>query len=515
MATNPIVMEDIQGLILRGYNFHYIRYIILTIKDKAGAQQFCADLASESNLGGLHVTSAKPWPLGIKPDYCLNIGFTYAGLEQLIGEKYCDVVDDSCSQEVFQAYKLGSVGDAPQIGDVGQNAPGRWWQNGGWISKPGPDYDGGPKPDGSDLHIQITLFTLLEENREKYYDQLLGMIPKIASGPSVVPVFFQDSDPIIINNDPEYIHFGYRDSLSQPKIADVIWNDPNVKLLMGMPESEDDRPEVPADRFVISQNAKDYNAHPLLTNGTFAAFRLLYQDEAKFNAFIASDGPDNVELMAAKMCGRWRDGTPLTVSPNGEDKKLGIPASDNYNFTNFNYNQATVHQQGVITPDMEGLRCPYAAHIRRANPRDDTSVKGNFNNAVTHRILRRASPYGPIYDPKEEGEVQRGLVGLFINAMLDTQFRFITNLWFNQGGFRDPDESGNQSGIDPLFGPQVKGKNPSQNTVFEFNDNGTYKVFPGLTPFVRTDGSMYLFLPSITGLKHLSQGTIPEPTTIS
>ncbi|MCV9927965.1 hypothetical protein OIU83_09890 [Flavobacterium sp. LS1R49] len=505
--TNLVDASDVQGLILRGYNFPNIRYIILKIKDVVGAQKLCEDLASGSG-SGLQVTNAQLWEGMVKPDYCLNIGFTYSGLEKLIGTDNCDTVTSSSSAEVFGSFKDGAVNDAGAIGDTGDSAPVNWWKNGGWLSETDPESD------GTDLHIQITLFTLTPENREKYYQKLLDMISHTASGPSVVPVYYQDSDPITVDGNSDYVHFGYRDSLSQPRIDGNFWNERKVKMLIGV-SSVDDRPLVPADRFVISQDASDYYAHTLLTNGTFAAFRLLYQDEAKFNEFIHS-GDDAPELVAAKMCGRWRDGTPLVVSPDKEDKGLGEPSAKNFNFTNFDYLAPSPNQYGNQDSDELGLKCPYASHIRRANPRDDINVTGNNDNAQTHRILRRASPYGPVYDPNEKGEVQRGLVGLFIGAVLDFQFRFVTRIWFELGGFRNPDASPNQSGVDPLFGPQVLDTIPG-DAVFAYNGGNTYKEVPNnpdepkLTRFIRTDGSLYLFLPGIAGLKRLAEGTEPLP----
>ncbi|MEO8515650.1 MAG: hypothetical protein ABI426_02850 [Flavobacterium sp.] len=505
-TTNQIDMNDVQGLVLRGYNFPNIRYIIFNIKDIPGAQQFCADLASGTGKGGLQITNAEPWENKIKPDYCLNIGFTNGGMEKLIGADYCNVVSYK-SGALYDAFSAGAIADSDFIGDTGESGPANWWNNGGWIPE-------GSKPstDGSELDIQITLFTQTPEARENYYAVLLDMISNTTSGPSVAAVYYQDSDPLTVDGNSDYVHFGYRDSLSQPRIDGVLWDEPMVKRLMGV-SSIDDRPKVPADRFVISQTAKDYNAHPLLTNGTFAAFRLLYQDQAAFEKFIHSDPNTSAEMMAAKMCGRWRDGTPLVVSPNQEDKDLGEPSTKNFNFTNFDYLEPSPNQQGDQSSDDQGLKCPYAAHIRRANPRDDFNVTANNDNAEKHRIVRRASPYGKPYDPSEQPGIQRGLVGLFIGAILDDQFRFVTSKWFEQGGFRNPDTSPNQSGVDPLFGPQVSDTNPG-DSIFAYNKNGTYNSTPSMTRFIRTDGSLYLFLPSIAGLQWISKGQIPKPTTI-
>jgi deferrochelatase/peroxidase EfeB len=493
-------MEDIQGLILRGYNFRYIRYIIFSIADAQGARDFCADLLPGSGKP-MCITNAEPWPGGVKPDYCLNIGLTYSGMLQLIGQPDCDTVAGD-SPELFSIFQQGATypNNTAAIGDTGASAPKNWWKNsGGWLLK------GDPTPNGSELHLQLTLFTHNPESREAYYHTLLSMIPAAGGGQAVVPAFYMDSDPIAVGEDLDYIHFGYKDSLSQPRIGNTLWNKKEVRLLTGV-STVDDRPVVPLYHFAIATSTPSYNAHKLLENGTFAAFRLLYQDVGAFNSFIASDKTTSPELVAAKMCGRWFDGTPLVVSPGGEDKSL-----KDFDFTNFNYLTHTPNQLGPPGPDDLGARCPYAAHIRRANPRDDSGVTGNNPPNEVHRVLRRASPYGPPYksDEPKTPEVKRGLVGLFIGANLTDQFQFIMSQWISNGGFRYPDKSPNSSGIDPLFGPQAGDPDPDNHNFAYNTGNGKYKVIPGLERFIRTDGSLYLFLPGIAGLKSLSEGTIP------
>ncbi|OCX50748.1 hypothetical protein BEL04_18610 [Mucilaginibacter sp. PPCGB 2223] len=509
--TDPIQMDDIQGLILRGYNYDFIRYIVLTIPDNKeaiqGARQFCADLLPGSKAPGLKITDATPWVNG-KPPYCLNIGFTIYGLNRLIGEPNCATLNNT-SYQLFNSFSLGAVSDAEFVGDTGTSDPQYWWtRSGGWL--PGT----APAANGNDLHMQLTLYARNPENREEYYGKLLAMIPKTATGDLCVqPVFVKDSDPVIVDGDPTYIHFGYKDSLSQPRIAHSPWN-----ILEEIAGDPDDRPMVPADRFIISTDAPDYQAHPFLKNGTFAAFRLLYQDVGAFEEFISSDPATPPELMAAKMCGRWRDGTPLVVSPNKPDPHL-----KGFDYTNFDYLAPTRHQKGNMVSDADALRCPYASHIRRANPRDDTYVQGNVDlgtgkpvYAVTHRILRRASPYGPPYkstEPKTP-QIQRGLVGLFIGAVLDFQFRFIMSTWLEAGSFRTPDNSPNSSGVDPLFGPRTDDTyEPDLEFAFAVPNitQGpvTYHTAPqNMQRYVRTDGSLYVFIPGIEGLKWISQGNI-------
>jgi len=508
----PVDMDDVQGLIIRGYNFQSIRYVIFKIEGSAkpgdactqGARDFCAALLPGGS-GPLSITSASPWPGGIKPDYCLNIGLTYDGLARLIGDANCSTVGNA-SYDLFNLYQAGAADEnnVQAIGDTDASAPEYWWKrSGGW------QLDEPPTADGSELHLQLTIYAHDPESREAYYGKLLAMIPKVSGKPSLIPAFYKDSDPIKVGEDLDYIHFGYKDSLSQPRIGNTLWNKPKIRLLNGI-STVDDRPVVPAYSFVIATTTPIYNAHPLLVNGTFAAFRLLYQDVGEFKKFISSDKTVAPELVAAKMCGRWFDGTPLVVSPDGEDKKL-----KDFDYTNFNYHTPTPNQQGPRVADDAGALCPYAAHIRRANPRDDGNVKGNepVNGkpayADIHRVLRRASPYGPPYHEDEPFTVQRGLVGLFIGANLNDQFQFIMGQWISSGGFRNPDKSPNTSGIDPLFGPQLSDGDPDDHKFAYNTGKGVYKELPGLTRFIRTDGSLYLFLPGIAGLKYISEGKIP------
>jgi len=503
-------LNDVQGLILRGYNLPYVRYVIFTINDIEGARRFCKQILPGSNAL-LNVTTAQPWQDGKKPPYCLNVGFTAAGLKKLINQGQFDTVK-SKSLNYFNVFDGDAAEIADRIADTGTSASEHWWKNaGGWLS-PVP-----PAVDGSDLHIQVSIFAHGSDSLDFYYQTLLKMVPAGTNGPAMNAVFFKDSEPLLQGDD--YIHFGYKDSFSQPRLTSVPWNTTQGKLLGGK-STVDDRPVVPIDQFVIAinkfptpSNPNNCKPHPLLENGSFAAFRLLYQDVKAFNKYVnsATDGT-SAELVAAKMCGRWFDGTPLVVSPDKPNPNL-----KDFDYTNFNYLYRTDNQKGDRKNDDLGQLCPYAAHIRRTNPRDDVKVKGNMkpdgtaSYAETRRIMRRAGPYGPDYKEGEEGEVKRGLVGLFICANLNEQFVFIMDLWIKQAGFRpDNDKSPNSSGCDPLFGPD---KSTPPNNEFDYLPDGAtdqpYKRMPGLERFIRTDGSLFLFLPGIKALEDISNGIIP------
>ena len=94
--------------------------------------------------------------------------------------------------------------------------------------------------------------------------------------------------------------------------------------------------------------------------------------------------PGGEEQLAAKLVGRWRDGTPLDLSP---DRPVATIVADPARNNAFSY-----------LDDPDGLRCPAGSHIRRANPRHGLPFEGKLVNR--HRLIRRGIPYG---DPLPAG----------------------------------------------------------------------------------------------------------------
>ena len=97
----------------------------------------------------------------------------------------------------------------------------------------------------------------------------------------------------------------------------------------------------------------------LSRNGSYLVYRKLHQHVALFRAFLRenADTPEEQELLAAKLMGRWRSGAPLVLAPERDDPELG---EDPLRNNDFNYGQM----------DSVGYACPIGAHIRRVNPRD-------------------------------------------------------------------------------------------------------------------------------------------------
>ena len=235
--------------------------------------------------------------------------------------------------------------------------------------------------------------------------------------------------------------------------------------------------------------------HPewLTRNGSFLAYRRLYQDVAAFREFLRQNAPtrDEQELLAAKLMGRWRSGAPLVLAPRHDDPDL---VADPQRSNNFDYGQM----------DPRGLACPIGAHIRRVNPRDTITN-------MRRRLIRTGLPYGPpLLEESPDDGVDRGLAVFFGCADLERQFEFIQKEWINapkfQGLLHDKDLiAGDHDGT---YNMTIQHK-PIKKTLH------------GLPRFTTVKGGAYVLLPGLRALRSLANawnqhasGSVSESGTL-
>jgi deferrochelatase/peroxidase EfeB len=475
MSGAAVDYADVQGTILRGYRVDLARHFILSITDAAGAGAFIGGLVD--GTGGLpRITTARRWT--VKPECFVNVAFTAAGLTAL-------GVTDAQLRTFDQAFQRGATNaaSASAVGDVGDSAPKNWI---------------GGLADGRKVHLVLSLWVacdpaVLEKVSATLRAAFAGCLTELSA---------HDATALPDNK----VHFGYRDSISQPT---VIGAPPRKHG--GVP---DDQPPVATGEFLlgyVNASGGTYSVTPLelSTNGSYAAFRISEQDVAAFDAFLtdyaAKEGLD-VEAMAGKVCGRWRNGNPLELQP--DDPGEPLPMSEINNFT---YVGTTMADDDTL-----GIKCPIGSHLRRNNPRNAALIGGS--TSVQHRIVRRNIPYGPIYDPAASPQpaVPRGLIGYFINASLTNQFEFVLAQWnetssfvssaTNPNGSIDGNAVFNISGQDVFLG--VNDPSSSSFTLAAIGAKGANnKTMTGFSRMVITRGGAYVFFPSITGLRYLS--TLP------
>jgi Dyp-type peroxidase family len=375
----------------------------------------------------------------------VTVAFTWNGLRAL-------GVDETSLATFPEEFRQGMVARAEMLGDTGSNHPDNWV--GGLAS--------------SNLHAIVILFAADEAQRERSVMEHNKFIEQCKDVEVLSSLDLQAVPPFIYAHD----HFGYRDRLSQPVIEgtdEVPTPGSGAPLkpgefILGYPDEFGPPANLPQPEI-------------LSRNGSYMAYRRLQEHVGKFRDFLRQNAqtPEEQELLAAKLMGRWRSGAPLVLTPDKDDPQL---AADPQRNNAFNYKEM----------DPQGYAVPLGSHARRMNPRDTTA------NPNRRRIIRRGATYGPPLpeDAPDDG-VERGVAAFVICASLIRQFEFLQNVWANWPNFH---ELGNER--DPIIG--------DQDGTFEFKipKRPIRKKITGLPAFTTVRGGAYFFLPGIKALRYLA-----------
>ncbi|MBN9165728.1 MAG: peroxidase [Myxococcales bacterium 68-20] len=436
-GEGPLQLDDIQSGILRPRPFPYAAtYLLLRIDERDAGRELMR------RLSGLVASAAViQSPAG---DAWLSATLTFTGL-QALGVPQASL--DSFPWELRQ----GMARRATALGDVGESSPEHW-----------------EKPLGTpDVHVVLTA---LAPNRERLGSELARADEALRNLSGLTVIWRQDCYAPGDQKEP----FGYRDGISHPAIEGS-----------GIPGTNPHEVPLRAGEFVLGYRDELGGFPPmpfpdaLGRNGSYVAFRKLHQRVAAFRQYLRSNatGPEDEELLAAKMMGRWRSGAPLARCPLHDDPELGADPRRSNDFR--------------FEDDPTGYKTPPGSHIRRANPRD-ASVAGV---ARLHRMIRRGTVYGP---PLPEGDleddgVDRGLMFAFIGAHLGRQFEFVQSEWINDGVF-----AGLEHARDPIVGSNAAGG------TFSIPRRPIPRRVSGLQRFVVTRGGEYGFMPSLRALRWLA-----------
>ncbi|MEA2142544.1 MAG: hypothetical protein QOI64_974 [Solirubrobacteraceae bacterium] len=468
----PVQMDlgDVQGDILRAYgnDFDCTTYAFVQID--------CPPEQARAWFAGVvdHVTTAEQWPTGDKPLTTLNVSVTAAGLRAL---GVSDAVVSSFSKE----FRNGMSSRSVLLGDVGLSDPKTWEQGLGT----------------GDAHVLLTI----NAQEKKDHQRALGKMRDAMEDAGGIKVIYQEDTELLPGSRE---HFGYADGFAQPAVegsSDDRARGGGVPLKGGAW-----RPLAPGE-FILGYPDEDTRvdpkrrlpnapAAPLGRSGTYMVWRKLYQDVARWRRVIRTAAElyeaGDEHLLSAKVVGRWTNGAPLVKHPTKAPKEFDAKSEG---ANDFRYDK-----------DVDGMRCPVGAHIRRSNPRDALgAVKGlggklsSFEGHLSfrHRMIRRGMPYGeelPEGVTADDG-ADRGLVFVSFQASISRQFEGVQVQWLNAGNI-----FGLGHDKDFILGdPHGKGKMTIQGKPPFF-------LHPQEV-FVRTRGGEYLFVPGITALAALADGT--------
>ena len=503
MAGRDVEWSQVQGIVLSGYRAKPItRYFLLTIVNPNGARAWLRGLLERPDREPKKKYS--PY-ISFGYDGCanggsLNIAFTLAGLIKL------ELPQDAIDTFPWD-FRDGIASPLRQriLGDFGCNTPSKWkW--------------GGCDPD---LHAIVMMHVADEDELTRCTKALQRRWQK--EGAFIQRHELPDGDA------HEREHFGFADGLSQPAIASSLraeklreQGDLDAivqpgEFILGYVNERGQLPVSPSIPLVpdlwpsrplpiIARADRSLSGFPRNTrfprldfgrNGTFLVFRQLEQHALRFAELIergaealATDA-DFRRLFAAKIIGRWDDGTSLTLAPSH-------PPPEGSNLQQ-------VNKFGYAAEDRYGLRCPIGSHVRRANPRDSLGDDPADANGRTkrHRLLRRGRTYGSIprwvaWDNKKKGDdgKERGLHFIALNASIESQFEFIQQTWMNTPFF-----GGLTRDLDPLVGMPDVGEGSHQFTV---QDTPVNRRVRWQDPLVTVRGGAYFFLPGRAALGFLT-----------
>ena len=436
--ADTLELDDIQHILLTRTPSLTGEYVFVSFQNPESGRAWLKGLAHTVRSAAdvqSSIASSQRW---------VTVAFTWNGLRAL-------GLDEPSLASFPEEFKQGMVARAEMLGDTGANHPDHWV---GGLANP-------------DLHAIAILFARDGAERARSlaeHDKLLAQCDGVEVLSSLE---LQATPPYEYAHD----HFGYRDRISQP-VMKGTGEEPTPgsgaplepgEFILGYPD-EDGPPALQPQPEILSRN------------GSYMAYRRLEEHVGAFRDFLRQHGetPEEQELVAAKLMGRWRSGAPLVLAPNADDKALAVDMQRN---NDFNYKEMDPH----------GYAAPLGSHCRRMNPRDTAA---NMNR---RRIIRRGATYGPpLPESAPEDGVERGIAAFVICASLIRQFEFAQNVWINDKNFH---ELGNER--DPIIGTQ------DGTLEFKIPKRPIRRRITGVPAFTTVRGGAYFFLPGLKALRYL------------
>ena len=397
MRSTQVDFSDVQGLVRFGFGpLKGAVYLLLRVKNAEAARSW---LRSAAITNAVKVSPA--------PSTAMQVAFTAPGLRAL---GVSDSVVESFSHEFVTG--MTEPSRSRRLGDVGNNAPHKWRWGAG--SSEAEEKETMP-------HV-LVMFFAQPESLESFVQSSTG------SGWNEA---FVEVQRLETSNLDGIEPFGFADGISQPEIdwsqerdvraAQIDYSNRVTlgEFLLGYRNEYGkytDRPLVDSDAssagLLAAEDSPDKKDAG--RNGTYLVLRDLRQDVGGFWQFVneqAGGDAAKAEKLAEAMVGRRKDGYPLVPIQQKAIPGVGTERSESRRKEDIAKNQFT------FDGDPAGTRCPFGAHVRRANPRNTDfpgrpvgllaklitmlgfGPKGFRDDLMSsvrfHRILRRGREYGP------------------------------------------------------------------------------------------------------------------------
>ena len=463
-GSPTLALEEIQGDVLLGLQKILERFIFFQLKDvptfKAALRKKLAHrvtttrevYAREFQLRDHKVQGDRT----LLPNIGLNIGFTSAGIQKLLPGASLQDPSFGAGAEV----QAGALGD-PLNGTVPAN----------WL----PDF----------LGKRIDGVLLITGGAQAAVDSEAAKVLALLG--TSVSVIHDQTGNVRPGAEKGHEHFGWLDGVSQPAINGLSTPFPGQRSL-------------DPGHFVFGYPGQ--TAPPPLSwmnNGSFMVFRRLNQLVPEFEQFLLDQGGTlglDPVLLGARLVGRWKSGTPLELTPSQDDTTLGPDPQQNNNFD--------------FSDDQAQRRCPFGAHIRKTNPREDFAPGGTQAADVDpHRVIRAGIPFGPEVSATEEAahttSQERGLMFVCYQTSIPNQFEFVQIKWANNPGFifgkNHPDGSPVNVGFDPIIGQNQGAPRTTDEPIPNYPAGNVRSTLREPKDFIVATGGGYFFVPSVSALE--------------
>jgi Dyp-type peroxidase family len=487
-AEPEIHAGDVQGNVIPGFAQPHQHHIFAHITDVAVFKRALAALLPR--VPSMRGVSAAREAQAANLQW-LHVAFTHAGLSAL-GVPVAPADADP-------AFVEGMVARATALGDTGSAAPTTW------------------QVGAAEVHV---LLVLASDDRA-VLDPFVAATLTALQGAEVLHELRGDASTLHGRE-----HFGYADGRTQPGLRGwFVTASGSRRAVTGRRNARNRGEGAPgqvlaAPELVLTGLAP--GAPSWLRNGSYLVARVLQQHVGAMHIFVR-DAANQLQvapaLVASRLLGRWPGGAPV-LRADHDDIGLGTSPCE---YNDFRYRQPSrsLHTPmtrndcgpGAAPPapgDPDGLRCPFSAHIRKVNPRDDTGRSPSTGAMLSREmnlgrvILRRSVPYGPLSGSTFDAPiadapgVERGLMFLCYQASIERQFEFL-----QRGMMMDPDAPRRGSGQDALLGRPQPGA-PRALSLGVLPDGRVARcTIPDA--WVTTRGGGYFFAPSLSALADLTR----------
>jgi Dyp-type peroxidase family len=466
MTDPAIVTEDIQGNSLAGFNKDHQAFVLVRIRDAVNARAWLgtivprisplSEVQSFNDLRRSMIARLGREPRSLAVTW-INLAFSAHGID-LLKQQGDEALDDDAFNVGLAGGRSQLLGDPPDRSD---------WKFG-----------------GTDSTSADVLVIVASDSAP----HLRTVVRELRAGIKAAKqkLLFVQEGHTLDGDLKGHEHFGFRDGVSQPGVRGLtqtpkpgqamIWPG---QFVLGLPRQDDANPERPLDPLPCPDWAK---------NGSFVVLRRLRQDvdgfwkNMKDEAARIGSGPEFPGLdhthLASMLVGRWPSGAPFVLAPKMDNADLS--RSNDFTFG-----------------DSDGFPpvCPFAAHIRKVNPRSDPVEGGGPSSSLMRRFLRRGIPYS-------DGPSDRGLIFVSYQSSIQNQFEFVSRQWASRDDLPVVPPGGGISGFDTIIGQNANAGRERSSILF----SPTGAMVPVQLPrdFVVPTGGGYFFSPSLSTLRRWS-----------